>query len=136
VSVINAGGTIDLQGATSVAPNASCQYVVNVVSNTVGAWTNNQDNITASAVISKTTTTTVTVTAPVNIDLTIAKSITSSGPYTPGISQVTYSLVAKNNGPATAQGAIVVKDKLPAGLTAVSATGANWSCTPQTRRGR
>jgi uncharacterized repeat protein (TIGR01451 family) len=66
------------------------------------------------------------------IDLTIAKTITSSGSYTPGVSSVTYSLVATNNGPATAQGAIVVKDKLPAGLTAVSASGTNWTCTPQT----
>ena len=63
------------------------------------------------------------------IDLTIAKTITSSGPYTPGVSTVTYNLVATNLGPATAQAAIVVKDKLPAGLTAVSATGTNWTCT-------
>jgi uncharacterized repeat protein (TIGR01451 family) len=66
------------------------------------------------------------------IDLTIAKTVTSAGPYTPGISTVTYSLVATNNGPATAQAAIVIKDKLPAGLTAVSAVGTNWTCTPQT----
>jgi uncharacterized repeat protein (TIGR01451 family) len=65
-------------------------------------------------------------------DLTIAKTVTSAGPYTAGVSTVTYSLVATNNGPAAAQAAIVVKDKLPAGLTAVSATGTNWTCTPQT----
>ena len=62
------------------------------------------------------------------IDLKIAKSVTSSGPYAAG-STVTFSLVASNNGPATAQPAIVVKDRLPVGLTYVSASGTNWSCT-------
>ena len=61
------------------------------------------------------------------IDLTIAKTVTSSGPYIVG-SNVTYSLLARNLGPGTAQAAIVVKDLLPAGLTYVSATGTNWSC--------
>ena len=65
--------------------------------------------------------------APPAIDLTIAKAVTSSGPYIVG-SNVTYSLLARNLGPATAQPAIVVKDQLPAGLTYVSASGTNWSC--------
>ena len=64
---------------------------------------------------------------PPAIDLTIAKAVTSSGPYIVG-SNVTYSLLARNLGPATAQPAIVVKDQLPAGLSYVSATGTNWSC--------
>jgi uncharacterized repeat protein (TIGR01451 family) len=68
-----------------------------------------------------------TVTITDSIDLTIAKTVTSSGPYIVG-SNVTYSLLARNLGPATAQAAIVVKDLLPAGLTYVSATGTNWSC--------
>ena len=65
--------------------------------------------------------------APPSIDLTIAKTVTSSGPYIVG-SNVAYSLVARNLGPGVAQPAIVVKDLLPAGLTYVSATGTNWSC--------
>ena len=72
----------------------------------------------------------VTVTydyTPPAIDLTIAKAVTSSGPYIVG-SNVTYSLLARNLGPGTAQPAIVVKDQLPAGLTYVSASGTNWSC--------
>ena len=72
----------------------------------------------------------VTVTydyTPPAIDLTIAKAVTSSGPYIVG-SNVTYSLLARNLGPGTAQPAIVVKDQLPAGLSYVSATGTNWSC--------
>jgi uncharacterized repeat protein (TIGR01451 family) len=68
-------------------------------------------------------------------DLTIAKAITSAGPYLPG-NTVTYALTAKNLGPGVALGNIVVKDKLPAGLTAVSAAGGSeWSCTPQTGAG-
>ena len=65
--------------------------------------------------------------APPSIDLTIAKTVTSSGPYIVG-SNVAYSLVARNLGPGVAQPAIVVKDLLPTGLTYVSATGTNWTC--------
>jgi uncharacterized repeat protein (TIGR01451 family) len=65
------------------------------------------------------------------IDLSVAKVVTSSGPYLPG-STVTYAVTARNNGPAAARAEIVVRDQLPAGLTAVSALGTNWSCTPQT----
>ena len=61
------------------------------------------------------------------IDLTLTKTVTSTGPYIVG-SNVTYSLLARNLGLGTAQAAIVVKDLLPAGLTYVSATGTNWSC--------
>ncbi len=64
-------------------------------------------------------------------DLRMTKAISSSGTYVPG-STVTYTLTARNLGPGPAGAAIVVKDKLPTGLTAVSATGTNWTCTPQT----
>ena len=70
---------------------------------------------------------TVTYDYTPSIDLTIAKTVTSSGPYIVG-SNVTYSLLARNLGPGVAQPAIVVKDLLPTGLTYVSATGTNWSC--------
>jgi hypothetical protein len=67
-------------------------------------------------------------------DLRITKAITSSGPYLEG-STVTFTLRAENLGPGTASGAIIVKDKLPAGLIAVSATGTNWTCNPTTGAG-
>lgn len=73
-----------------------------------------------------------TVGAPPTIDLTLAKTITSTGPYSAGLSTVTYQLLASNLGPSTAQAAIVVKDKLPAGLTLVSVSGTNWACSPVT----
>ena len=64
------------------------------------------------------------------IDLTLAKTLTSSGPYAPG-STVTFNLLASNLGPGTAQPAIVVTDTLPAGLSFVSATGTGteWACS-------
>jgi uncharacterized repeat protein (TIGR01451 family) len=70
-----------------------------------------------------------TVTVP-QIDLTLAKTLTSSGPYAPG-STVTFNLLASNGGPGTAQPAIVVTDTLPAGLSFVSATGTGteWACS-------
>jgi uncharacterized repeat protein (TIGR01451 family) len=62
------------------------------------------------------------------IDLTLAKTLTSSGPYPAG-SKATFNLLATNLGPGTAQPAIVVTDRLPAGLTFVSATGTDWTCS-------
>jgi hypothetical protein len=65
-------------------------------------------------------------------DLKITKAVTSSGPYTQGVSTVSFTLSAENLGPGVASGAVFVKDKLPAGLTATGATGAGWTCTPLT----
>lgn len=63
-----------------------------------------------------------------SLDLTLAKTLTSTGPYFPG-STVTFELLASNLGPGAAQPAIGVKDKLPAGLQYVSASGTNWTCS-------
>ncbi|MBL8311807.1 MAG: DUF11 domain-containing protein, partial [Burkholderiales bacterium] len=130
VSITGAGSTITLNGATNVGPDASCQFVLNMIGNTVGSYTNNTSNITASAPIIVDTTTTVTVTAPTLFDLTIAKAIDAStpAPYFPGVSQVKFNLTATNNGPGPSQQNIVVKDCLPTGLSYVSATGTGWSC--------
>ncbi len=65
---------------------------------------------------------------PPTIDLMLAKSLTSSGPYAAG-STATFTLLASNLGPGTAQPAIVVSDTLPAGLEFVSATGTDWTCS-------
>ena len=65
------------------------------------------------------------------IDLTITKTLTSGvGPYFAG-NAVTYSLVVKNNGPATAMTGFTVTDKLPTGISFAAAnpgTGTNWTC--------
>jgi hypothetical protein len=62
------------------------------------------------------------------IDLTIAKALTSAGPYIP-TATVQYSLTASNRGPASAQERIVVKDCVPTGLTGASASGTGWTCS-------
>ncbi len=62
------------------------------------------------------------------IDLTLSKTLTSTGPYVVGSSS-TFNLAARNLGPSAAQPAIVVKDTLPSGLQFVSATGTDWSCS-------
>ncbi len=63
------------------------------------------------------------------IDLALAKTVTSSGPYTAG-STVTYSLVARNIGPMPTSGEFGITDRLPAGLSfaATAAQGTSWFC--------
>ena len=50
------------------------------------------------------------------------------GPFTVG-SQGSYRLEVVNHGPTPSPGPITVTDRLPAGLTYVSASGAGWTCS-------
>ena len=61
------------------------------------------------------------------IDLQIAKSLLTSGTVNPG-NTVQFSVTAKNNGPNTTTQAFTVVDRLPAGLTPVSAAGTGFVC--------
>ncbi|MEA2922794.1 MAG: hypothetical protein QOF07_2759, partial [Bradyrhizobium sp.] len=66
-----------------------------------------------------------TITAPPSADL----SITKTAPTTATVSSpLAYTIVAKNNGPAAATG-VTVTDTLPAGVTFVSATSSQGTCT-------
>ena len=58
-------------------------------------------------------------------DLAITK--THVGDFTVGVNGV-YTLTVRNVGSATLAGEITVSDPVPAGLTAVSATGTGWVC--------
>ncbi|WP_435748394.1 SdrD B-like domain-containing protein [Microbacterium sp. PMB16] len=61
------------------------------------------------------------------IDLTIDKRLTSgNGPYQLG-DEVTFELIASNNGPGTAFAGFEVSDRLPAGLELISASGDSWT---------
>ncbi len=63
-------------------------------------------------------------------DLTIVKTVTSTGPYL-AATPVSFSLVASNNGPGVALDGLTVTDRLPVGLSyaGVPATGGvEWSC--------
>jgi uncharacterized repeat protein (TIGR01451 family) len=66
-----------------------------------------------------------TVVAP---DLAINKD-DNGATFTVGQTNGTYTLVVSNVGNAATFGPITVTDTLPDGLTFVSATGTNWSCT-------
>jgi large repetitive protein len=58
--------------------------------------------------------------------LTLTKTHTNQ--FTVG-GQGTYLLTVTNTGPTATPGPIVITDRLPAGLTYVSATGDGWACT-------
>ena len=116
------GATGSLLNMAQVNPAANDTLVV---SSPVGTTNNGYE--TGDPTVGSNNDASATVAVTDSIDLTLAKTVTSSGPYIVG-SNVTYSLLARNLGPGTAQAAIVVKDLLPAGLTYVSATGTNWSC--------
>jgi uncharacterized repeat protein (TIGR01451 family) len=59
-------------------------------------------------------------------DLSLTK--TGDAALVPGAS-TTYTLKAKNNGPAALAGSIEIVDTLPAGLSYFSGTGTGWSCS-------
>lgn len=68
--------------------------------------------------------TVITVLLP---DLRISKQ--HAGDFTPGQNGATYTITVDNIGPGTTSAPVTVTDTLPSGLTAVSITGAGWSCT-------
>lgn len=62
-----------------------------------------------------------------SIDLEVAKTLLTSGIVNPGNS-VQFGVTAKNNGPGATTRAFTVVDRLPVGLTPVSASGAGFVC--------
>ncbi|HZP66884.1 MAG TPA: DUF11 domain-containing protein, partial [Rudaea sp.] len=69
-------------------------------------------------------TTTVNVTSP-QLDVTKTATPTS---FTVG-QPASYAITVTNSGTAATIGNVTISDALPAGITYVSATGSNWSCT-------
>jgi uncharacterized repeat protein (TIGR01451 family) len=65
-----------------------------------------------------------TVVTPV-VDLSLTKTLVGS--IVAG-GEATYRLVVANDGPSPTSGDVVVSDRLPSGLTFVSATGTGWEC--------
>ena len=68
----------------------------------------------------------------VSADLSIAKEHT--GRVLAG-GRVTYTLTVTNQGPSDSPATITVTDRLPAGMTAVSAAGTGWTCDTRTSSG-
>ncbi len=101
-------------GSTSTVTITVVASVIGPLSNTVGVSATSTDPDSADL----TATTSTTVTDP-NADMSVA--ITDSpDPIVLGSGNITYSIVATNNGPANASGVRVI-DTLPAGATFVSA---------------
>ena len=59
-------------------------------------------------------------------DLTVLK-VHDGGPFGPG-DQVTFTITVRNLGAGVAR-SVATNDRMPAGLTAVSASGTGWTCT-------
>lgn len=119
-------GTITCTRALIEGGSATTFTIVTHIDPTfTGTLTNtatvSSDTLDANAANNVATAATV-VSAPTP-DLQIGKTVVARSP-----SQVTFSLLATNNGPGTATG-VVITDALPAGLTLVSATPSAGSCS-------
>ncbi|MFC5676780.1 isopeptide-forming domain-containing fimbrial protein [Aeromicrobium endophyticum] len=65
------------------------------------------------------------VVVPAKVDLAVTKKL--EGSLRVG-ERGSYSLTVRNDGPTADPGVVTVTDRLPAGLTYVSATAAGWAC--------
>lgn len=63
----------------------------------------------------------------IGFDLSVSKS--HAGSFFQGQSGASYTIIVRNNGPATTTGTVRVTDALPPSLTATNMTGPGWSCT-------
>ncbi len=108
--------TISVAGSLAAGMNY-CTVTVNVTSADKGSYTNGPQDVTSETGINPPGPATVTFTT--NADLQIEKSATPTTAI-PG-SDETYTLKVTNKGPDTAEN-VVVTDRLPAGLSLVSAS--------------
>ncbi len=119
LGAIAAGGTASV---TVVAAGPTAGSFVNAAS--VAATETDQDPSNNTASI-----TTVVATQTLNADVSISKS---SNPATVALGtigvNVTYTLTVSNGGPASAS-SVTVSDAIPAGMTYISVTPSQGSCT-------
>src|SRR6202030_3436367 len=122
----NSAGTVTCTVAT-LASGASATFSINAtapatagpITNTATVKGNEPDPNTANNTASATTT--IVASADLSITKTAPVTATTSSP-------ITYSVTATNNGPSPATG-VVVTATLPAGVTFVSATSSQGTCT-------
>ena len=121
------GSTSEPPRTTTGASYPAITMTVNVASNAPASVTNtatvsgggetNTSNNTAGDV--------TTINTPP--DLTITK--THTGNFVQGQTGATYTITVTNAGGAATSGTVTVTDTLPAGLTATTMSGTNWTCT-------
>jgi len=113
---------------------ASVSYSITVtaaVAANAGASVNNQVTVSGGGAAQPqtatdvATVTTVTAGAPA---WTITKSHT--GNFSQGQNPATYTITVSNSGSGATSGTATVTENMPTGLTLVSMTGTNWTCTP------
>ncbi len=108
-------------GATATATIVVVPTTTGTISNTASVFSNENDPNTGNN--SSTATTTVN---PPSADLSITKT-DSPDPVAVG-TNLTYTIAVRNNGPSTATG-VTLTDTLPSGLTYVSSTPTQGSCS-------
>ena len=129
-NAVSANGSVDCTGRTYTPGNfANSEYfqVGSVFYNFAAPVTTTTTSTTSTTTTSTTTApSTTTTTAPAaSADLQIVKSVSSPNGTEVG-DQITYTIVATNNGPDTAAN-VVVTDHLPSGVTYVSSTASAGS---------
>lgn len=121
LSSVSVNGTSVTYASGAVIPSGGCKIVVKVSSSTAGTYPN---TIAAGALQTNggsnasSTSSTLTVAAPAPA---LSLSKTHSGNFTLN-QQGTYILTVSNVGTAPTNGALTIKDALPAGMQFVSAT--------------
>jgi uncharacterized repeat protein (TIGR01451 family)/fimbrial isopeptide formation D2 family protein len=110
-----AGATAEPLTITVTVTPAAYPDVTNVASVTTSSHDVEPDNDSASD----------KVVVPAKVDLAITKKL--EGSLRVG-ERGAYSLTVRNDGPTADPGVVTVTDRLPAGLTYVSATAAGWAC--------
>ena len=134
-SASGSGWTAQINGSTITATrsdvlNSSFSYPTLTV--TVGVANDAPTSITNTAVVSgggesnslNDSSSDVTTISSV-ADLTITKSHSDS--FRQGDTQHNFTLTVRNQGVSATQGTVTVVDTIPAGLTAISASGAGWT---------
>lgn len=126
-----AGGTlISCTSSTAINAGASSASVIVPVAVAAAAAPSVTNTATVTGVNEASALTgnnSSTITTPVNaVDLVVTKSHT--GNFAVGVNGQ-YTLTASNIGLVATTAAVTVVDTLPSGLTFVSATGTNWTCT-------
>jgi uncharacterized repeat protein (TIGR01451 family) len=116
--------------STPLAPAGSFEPITLTVDVAAGAGTPlvNQATVAGGGDVNPANNTSNdSVTVALGPDLAIAKSHTSN--FFQGQVGATFTIAVTNVGGSATVGTVTVTDVLPAGLTASSITGTNWSCT-------